>query len=508
MKFSAVTEDLWFMETIVSFRPLLAILVSSLGTLLIIASHNRPNLREFWTFLIAFFKFGIVCSMVPLILSGHEIVYTLVEVLPGVGIAFKVDALGMLFALVASSLWIVTSIYSVGYMRSLKEHSQTRYFSFFALSLSSALGVAFAANLLTMYLFYEMLSLSTYSLVTHHQDAEARFGGRKYLAFLMGTSIGLLLPAVILTYTYTGSLEFCSQGILAAKASNSALTIIFFLFIIGIGKAAIMPVHSWLPSAMVAPTPVSALLHAVAVVKAGVFCVLRIIFDVYGVELMHDLHLGIMVAYFVSFTIIVGSLFALAQDNLKARLAYSTVAQLSYIVLGAALLSPDGMIGGIIHIAMHGFGKITLFFCAGAILVTTGKKNISEMKGLGRKMPLTMMAFFIGSLSIIGLPPLGGFISKWNLALGSLQAGQLPILVVLLTSSLLNAAYLLPIVYQGFFGKANPDKSSSEGGRIEKAPFLVVAPLVFTALCSIALFFSPEPFLRLARMAVRTMIGG
>ena len=359
-----------------------------------------------------------------------------------------------------------------------------------------------------MYLFYEMLSLSTYSLVTHHQDAEARFGGRKYLSFLMGTSIGLLLPAVILTYTFTGTLDFCSQGILAGKASNWVLIIMFFLFLIGIGKAAIMPVHSWLPSAMVAPTPVSALLHAVAVVKAGVFCVLRIIFDVYGIQLMHDLHLGVITIYFVSFTIIVGSLFALAQDNLKARLAYSTVAQLSYIVLGAALLSPDGMIGGIIHIAMHGFGKITLFFCAGAILVATGKKNISEMKGLGRKMPITMMAFFIGSLSIIGLPPLGGFISKWNLVLGSLEAGQLPVLVVLLISSLLNAAYFLPIVYQGFFGKANPDEGSFDRGRIEEAPFLAVAPLMLTALGSIVLFFSPEPFLGLARLVVKAMIGG
>ncbi|MFH1242981.1 MAG: monovalent cation/H+ antiporter subunit D family protein [Pseudomonadota bacterium] len=490
------------METIVSIRPLLAILISSLGTILIIASHNRPNLREFWTFLIAFAKFGIVCSMVPLILDGHEIVYTLVDVLPGVGIAFKVDALGMLFALVASSLWIVTSIYSVGYMRSLKEHSQTRYFSFFALSLSSALGVAFAANLLTMYLFYEMLSLSTYPLVTHHQDGEARFGGRKYLTYLMGTSIGMLLPAIILTYTLTGNLGFSKGGIFSGTGSSTLLIVMFWLFLLGIGKAAIMPVHSWLPSAMVAPTPVSALLHAVAVVKAGVFCVLRIIFDVYGVQLMHDLHLGIMTAYFVSFTIIVGSLFALSQDNLKARLAYSTVAQLSYIVLGAALLSPNGMIGGVIHIVMHGFGKITLFFCAGAILVATGKKNVSEMKGLGRRMPVTMMAFFVGSLSIIGLPPLGGFISKWNLVLGSLEAGQIPILIVLLTSSLLNAAYFLPIVYQGFFGKANPGKDSSPRGGIGEAPFLAIAPLVITATGSILLFFYPGLFLKLANMVI------
>ena len=496
------------MDPIISVRPLLAIAVSFFGTLLIIVSHNRPNLREFWTLIIALIKFSIICSMVPLVLNGQNIVFNLVDVLPGVGIAFRVDPLGMLFALVASSLWIVTSIYSIGYMRPLKEHSQTRYFSYFAIALSSAIGVAFAANLLTMYLFYEMLSLSTYSLVTHHQDREARFGGRKYLTYLMGTSIGLLLPAIILTYTFTGTLDFSDQGILAGSASDTVLSIMFMVYLLGIGKAAVMPVHSWLPSAMVAPTPVSALLHAVAVVKAGVFCVLRIIFHVYGVDLMQDLHLGVLTIYFVSVTIIVGSIFALAQDNLKARLAYSTIAQLSYIILGAALLSPKGMTGGVIHIVMHGFGKITLFFCAGAILVATGKKNVSEMKGLGKKMPVTMMAFFIGSLSIIGLPPLGGFISKWNLVLGSLEAGQIPILVVLLTSSLLNAAYFLPIVYQGFFARANPSEDSVGKGEIKEAPFLAVAPPVVTAMGSIVLFFYPQPFFRLSRIAVQSLIGG
>ena len=492
------------MQEIVSIRPVLAIAVSFFGTLLIISAHKRPNLREFWTFVIALTKFTIICSMVPFVLNKQYFVYNLVDVLPGVGIAFRVDPLGMLFALVASSLWIVTSIYSIGYMRPLKEHSQTRYFSFFAIALSSAIGVAFAANLLTMYLFYEILSLSTYSLVTHHQDSEARFGGRKYLTYLMGTSIGLLLPAIILTYTFTGTLSFSDHGILRGAASDTILIIMFALFLFGIGKAAVMPVHSWLPSAMVAPTPVSALLHAVAVVKAGVFCVLRIIFHVYGVDLMGDLSLGVMTIYFVSITIIVGSIFALAQDNLKARLAYSTVAQLSYIVLGAALLSPEGMIGGTVHIAMHGFGKITLFFCAGAILVATGKKNVSEMKGLGKRMPVTMTAFFIGSLSIIGLPPLGGFISKWNLVLGSLEAGQIPILVVLLTSSLLNAAYFLPIVYHGFFGEANP--AENPGNRkIQEAPFLAVAAPVIAAAGSIALFFYPQPFFKLAQMVIESM---
>jgi len=492
------------MEAIVSVKPLLAVLVSLFGSLLIISFGKNPNARESCTFFIAFIKFGIIISMLPVVLGGKIICCNLVEVLPGVGIAFRVDAFGMLFALVASFLWIVTTFYSIGYMRPLQEHSQTRFFAFFALALSSAVGVAFAANLLTLYLFYEMLSLSTYSLVTHHQDKDAKYAGRKYLTYLMGTSIGFFLPAVVLTYVYTGTLNFADQGILTGKAPDGMLIFIFLLYIFGIGKAAIMPIHSWLPSAMVAPTPVSALLHAVAVVKVGVFSVLRICFHVFGLNLMHTLSLDVFLLYFISITVLVGSLFALRQDDLKARLAYSTVSQLSYIVMGGGLLSAIGMSGGIIHIAMHAFGKITLFFCAGAILVNTGIKKISEMKGIGKMMPITMAAFFFGSLSVIGIPPFGGFISKWYLALGTIDAGQLPILVVLLTSSLLNAAYFLPIAYNAFFSTGNNFNGTTI---IKEAPFFAVAPPVFTAFVSFVLFVYPSFFLALSKMAARLALG-
>jgi len=492
------------METVVSIKPLLAVSISLFGSLLIIAFGKRPNVRESCTFIIAFIKFGIIASMLPVVLGGQKIFYSLVEVLPGVGIAFRVDSLGLLFALVSSSLWIVTSVYSIGYMRSLKEHSQTRYFAFFALALSSAVGVAFSANLLTFYLFYEMLSLSTYALVTHHQDKEARSAGRKYLTYLMGTSIAFLLPAIVLTYIYTGTLNFSDQGILAGKAPDVILVVMFVLFIAGIGKSAIMPIHSWLPAAMVAPTPVSALLHAVAVVKVGVFSVLRICFHVFGINLMHLLSLDVLLIYFISITILVGSLFALKQDDLKARLAYSTVSQLSYIVMGGCLLSVIGVTGGVIHIVMHAFGKITLFFCAGAILVNTGLKKISDMKGIGKKMPITMAAFFFGSLSVIGIPPFGGFISKWYLALGTIDAHQIPILVVLLTSSLLNAAYFLPIAYNAFFSTGNHFNESTV---VQEAPFLAVAPPVFTAFVSFLLFVYPGFFLELARMTAKAVLG-
>jgi multicomponent Na+:H+ antiporter subunit D len=493
------------METIESIRPVLAIAISFFGTLLIIASRKKPNLREFWTLAIAVTKLGIICSMVPLVLNGQRLVYNLVDILPGVGIAFRVDSLGLLFALVSSSLWIVTSAYSIGYMRGLKEHSQTRYFCFFAVALSATVGVAFSANLLTLYLFYEVLSLATYPLVTHHQDAEARASGRKYLLYIVGASIGLVLPAVLVCYQMAGTLEFAKQGFLAGTGSKVLMTILLVILVFGFAKVAIMPLHSWLPAAMVAPTPVSALLHAVAVVKVGAFSVLRVITGVFGTDLLFSLHLGTLVCYIAAFSVIVASLIALSQDGLKRRLAFSTISQLSYIVLGVALLSPKGMIGGMVHIAMHAFGKITLFFCAGAIFVATGKKNISEMVGIGKRMPITMVAFLIGSLSVIGLPPCGGFISKWYLVLGTLQAHQLVMLFILLGSSLLNAAYFLPIVYRAFF--CTPEEAMFEN-KVEEGPVWCVAPLVVTALGSIVLFFYPGPFLELARMAVRSLSGG
>ncbi|MBW2264932.1 MAG: monovalent cation/H+ antiporter subunit D family protein [Deltaproteobacteria bacterium] len=492
------------METVVSIKPLLAVLASLLVTP-ILASSRSPNVREVWTFIAAGVKFLLVLSMLPTILKGTEIVYTVAEFIPGAAIKFRVDSLGMLFALVSSSLWIVTSVYSIGYMRSLKEHSQTRYFCFFAFALSATIGVAFSANLLTMYLFYEMLSLATYPLVTHHQDKEARSSGRKYLLYIMGTSIAFVLPAMLICYDLSGTLEFGRQGFLAgAGASKPLMAVLLVLLVFGFAKAAIMPFHSWLPAAMVAPTPVSALLHAVAVVKVGVFSVVRVITGVFGVDLLLSLNLNSIILFAASATILIGSFIALSQDNLKRLLAFSTIAQLSYIILGVGLLTPMGMTGGMLHIAMHAFGKITLFFCAGAIFVATGKKNISEMIGIGRRMPVTMTAFFIAALSITGVPPCGGFWSKWYLLLGSLEAHQMAIVVVLLFSSLLNAAYFMPIVYKAFF--CRPEEAQFENKFKEAPPFCVV-PLVITAVISVILLIYPQPFLRLATMTVRNIMG-
>ena len=491
------------MDTLISIKPLLAVLISLL-VIPLIAYSRSPNVREGWTFLAAIVKFAIVASMLPAVLSGMEISCALVEVLPGLSIAFRVDAFGMLFALVASFLWIITSVYSIGYMRGLEEHAQTRYFCFFAISLSAAVGVAFSANLLTMYLFYEMLSLATYPLVTHHQDQEARTSGRKYLLYTVGASIGLVLPAMLMTYHLTGSLDFSPQGILTGTASRGTVALLLFMFVFGFAKAAIMPFHSWLPAAMVAPTPVSALLHAVAVVKVGVFSIVRVITAIFGTDLLQTFDLSTPLLLVASTTILVGSFIALSQDNLKRMLAFSTIAQLSYIVLGAALLSPKGITGGMVHIAMHAFGKITLFFCAGAIFVATGRKNISEMTGIGRRMPVTMTAFFIGALSIIGMPPCGGFLSKWYLVLGALEADKIAILVVLLFSSLLNASYFMPVVYRAFFC---PSEEALFEARVQEAPLCCVVPLVITAVISIMLLFYPQPFMNLAAMAAAKFTG-
>lgn len=492
------------MEPLISIKPLLAVVVSLLITVPLMIS-KRPNVREFWTFVAAAAKFIIVASMVPVVLQGINPEFTVFKVLPQIALKFRVDAFGLLFALVSSFLWIVTSAYSIGYMRGLKEHGQTRYFCFFALSLSATIGVAFSANLLTLYLFYEMLSFATYPLVAHHQDREARSSGRKYLLFIVGLSIGFVLPAMAVVYYKTGTLEFARQGIMAHAASPSLNFLLLLLFVFGFAKAGVMPFHSWLPAAMVAPTPVSALLHAVAVVKVGAFCILRIITGVFGTDLLSSLHLGTVVCYIAAFTIIASSLIALGQDELKRRLAFSTIGQLSYIVLGAALLSPKGLTGGMLHIAMHAFGKITLFFCAGAVFVATGVKHISQMTGIGKRMPITMLAFLVGSLSVIGLPPCGGFISKWYLVLGTLEADRIVMLLVLLSSSILNGAYFFPIVYRAFF--CRPEESLFES-KIEEAPLWCLVPLVLTAVGSVVLFFYPQPFFKLAEMATQTVFYG
>ncbi len=496
------------MVIIESARPLCAVAVSALTVVLIALSGRRPNLREFWTVLSAVITFLIIAAMVPVILGGSVIDFKLVTIVPGLDLKFRVDPLGIVFAATASFLWLITSFYSIGYMRSLKEHAQTRFFMSFSLAISATIGVAFSANMFTLFVFYEIITLSTFALVGHKQTPEAMAGAHRYITYLLGTSLAFLILAIMLTYSFAGTLDFTGGGILAGTASKTVLTVIFILYIAGIAKAAMMPFHSWLPAAMVAPTPVSAFLHAVAVVNAGVFTVVKVVLFIFGLDLLKELGLGTALVYFASFTIIVASIVALKQDNLKRRLAYSTISQLSYIVLAVALLSRGGITGSVLHIVMHAFGKITLFFAAGAIYVSLHKTQVSELNGIGHKMPFTMGAFAIASLSMIGLPPFGGFVSKWYMFFGALEARQLYVLIILSVSSILNAAYFLPIVYSAFFKEYKvADVSGGVSAGISEAPAFMVVPLVISAIGTIVLFFAPGLIIDLARLVVASVTG-
>jgi multicomponent Na+:H+ antiporter subunit D len=305
------------------------------------------------------------------------------------------------------------------------------------------------------------------------------------------------LLAIGWTWVVAGSTEFSDGGVLRtawqqARISRTGLVCLLALYACGTAKAALMPFHRWLPAAMVAPTPVSALLHAVAVVKVGVFAVLKIVVYIFGLELLQSTGVSIWLMYAAAFSLIAASLAAMTKDNLKIRLAYSTVSQLAYITLGAALAQPASVVGAGMHIAMHALGKITLFFCAGAIYVSTHKTNVSQMSGLGRRMPITMTAFLLGSISIIGLPPCGGLWSKWFLAQGAAEADR-PILVgALMVSSLLNIAYLLPVAIAGFFRGSDQSDGDNESGwlaSVQEAPLLCTVPLCLTAVGGIVLFF-------------------
>ena len=491
-----------------------SILLPLVGTVLIWMSGSRPNQRDFVTVVVSILTFLCVLQLLPVVLAGGTPTLFVTEILPGLALSFSIEPLGMLFGLIASFLWIVTSFYAIGYMRGHHEPNQTRFYMCFALAISSALAIAFSANMFTLFIAYEALTLTTYPLVTHSQTPEARRAGRTYLGILLSTSIGFLLIAVLWTWFAAGTLDFTKGGILKGKIDDGLVIVMLFLYMYGIGKAALMPIHRWLPAAMVAPTPVSALLHAVAVVKAGVFTVLKVIIYIFGQDYLRETGASTWLMYVAGATVLLASLVALTKDNLKARLAYSTVSQLSYIVLAGALTTSYSLIGGAMHIAMHAFGKITLFFCAGAIMVASHKTEISQMRGLGWRMPFTFAAFGIGALSVIGLPPLGGAWSKWYLALGAAEADQLIFIAVLMVSSLLNIAYLGPVFARAFFGP--PDKAADGvadahghdadahdhgagsaatwqprfgAGRIKEAPLFCVIPLWITALGCIALFF-------------------
>ncbi len=488
---------------VVDIRPVLAPAISLVCAGLVFLQGSNAFWRRFWSLSAALVKLVVVLSMLPGSLQGIVYVYDFVEFTPGIGLAFRADALGMFFAAVSSTLWLLTTIYAIGYMKGA-EH-RVRFFGFFALCVSTTVGIAFAENLLTLFLFYEMLTICTYPLVIHDETPEALRAGRKYLIYTL-TGGAFVLVASVIVFDASGTLSLGQPGILTQEMGMGTLTVIFLMLTVGFGvKAAIMPLQGWLPTAMVAPTPVSALLHAVAVVKAGVFGILRTIYNVFGVDLLAELGFTMPLAWLASFTIITASVIALFQDNFKRRLAYSTISQLSYIVLAASILTPFAATAAIAHIANQAFPKITMFFAAGAIAKKTGKKNIRELAGIGYKMPWTMGAFTVASLSFIGVPLTAGFITKWYMSLGALDAGEWWFVVVTAVSSILNAAYWLPIVYIAFF-KAPPGTVM----HVEEASPTLLVPILVCAVYVILLGATVEvpgmPF-SLAEAAVNFVFG-
>lgn len=480
----------------ISMTPLFAVLASLVAVPLILLSSRKQNLRESWTIAAAVIKFGLVLSLLPNALLGKTAEFHILDIFDGIGLTLRADPFGVFFALIASGLWIFTSFYSIGYVRGAHEKKQTRYFASFAVCLSATIGIAFSANLLTFVIFYEMLTIATYPLVIHKETKEAILGGRKYLVYTLTAGL-LLIAASVWTYKLAGTLDFRAGGLLTEGLLNpTTAVVLFLLFLGGVGvKAGIMPLHSWLPTAMVAPTPVSALLHAVAVVKSGVFAVIRVVGFVFGPMIMAKFSLNTILLVMSGATILIASLIAMRQDNLKRRLAYSTVGHLSYIVMGAAMLTPSGFTGSIMHIAFHATMKITLFFVAGAIYVNLHRENVSQLNGIGKIMPWTMGAFTIGAIGLAGIPPINGFVSKWYLGMGSVETGNYIPLAILIISGLLNVAYLFPIIHAAYFRKGEGLEGHGE------APMTMVIPIVITAVLSVLLGFCPDLFFKFYQLA-------
>lgn len=471
----------------------LALLVPLAGAVAIALLGRWPALREAATLVTATTLFWVVIQVLIGFRAGEPVEVELLTLLPGLSIALHTEPLSILFALLASGLWIVTSIYSMGYLRSTRSVHTTRYYACFALALFGAMGVAFAANLLTLFVFYEVLTLSTYPLVTHLGSERARDGARTYLLILLSTSIGLLLPAIVWTWSVAGTLDFVPGGILEGKLGPVAATVLLLMFLFGTAKAAVMPVHRWLPAAMVAPTPVSALLHAVAVVKAGVFTLAKVVIYIFGTDFLARVPYEVIALYIAGFTVLAASVVALRQTNIKRLLAYSTIGQLGYVVMATMALAPYAEIGAALHIVAHAFAKITLFFTAGAIYIASKKTEVTQLSGIGLRMPWTMAAFSVGALSMIGVPPTAGFVSKWFIIAGAFQLQSYFVLFVLTVSTALNAAYFLPIIYRAFFLPEDHPPPYEH----REAPWPMVLALCITATLTLAFFFFHAPVVAL-----------
>ena len=485
-----------------SIRPLLSVLIAFLAAFSILFVKEKQ--RKYLVLSASIFDSIIVISLLPRILRGEIIEYTVPATLklsPTLTLLFRVDPLGEFFALLSTVMWVLITLYTIGFMQESRMRNQGRFFFALTMAIAAGIGLGYSGNLFTFFIFYEILAISIYPLIIHDETDEAMRAGRKYLLYSLFGGV-VILGSSVMTYLLAGTLSFSNNGILQGTASPAMLQILFFSFILGFGvKSAIMPLHGWLPETMIAPIPANALL---ATVEVGVLGIARLVYNIYGVSLMRELNLWLPLAYLAAITIIIASIYAMRQDNLKLRLAYSTISQLSYVVLGIALLTPSGAIGGLIHIAHQAVMKNTLFFAAGAIMLRTGKRNISEFSGLASSMPIPMSAFAIAALGVIGFPPLAGFITKWYLGLGSLEAGQPVFLVVILLSAFLNAIYYLPPIYMAFIKKpVEPLEKNRD------PPLLLLVPMIITAIYVIVLgMLANLPYgpLELVHMAVQMFL--
>ncbi|MBK5240512.1 proton-conducting transporter membrane subunit [Clostridium sp.] len=435
-----------------------------------------------------FVSIGVILNFVFLVAIFYkfgESNFHLLKLNEFLDVYFRIDKLSILFSLLVSILWVFTAFYAMQYMK--HEGKERKFFSFFLATLGVTIGIAFAGNLITLYAFYEFLTLSTFPLVIHTESKQALKSGKKYLIYSF-SGAALVLLGMLLLFSITSDLTFASHGILSPLTNdNRTLYIISYVaMFLGFGvKAALVPFHSWLPAAMIAPTPVSALLHAVAVVKSGIFAIVRMTYFIFGAEIVKALHVNIFLSILVVLSILMGSFLALHQENLKKRLAYSTISQLGYILLGIVLLNEDAFVGSLLHLINHAVIKIVLFFCVGAIMYTTGKTDISQIRGIGKQMPITMCCFGIASISLIGIPPTNGFVSKWYLAQGGLAEGKMIFPAILLISALLTALYLLPVITEAFFKKG-------EDAIVKEAPKKMLIPIVMITIIVVLLGLFPN----------------
>lgn len=483
-------------------QPLIAVLIPIVGAALLGTLIKSDKVRNAVSFLISLCTFGVVVSMAPLVWGGEVLEFRVFTLIQGHDLYFRVDGLSMLFGLTSSFLWNLATVYSMGYMA--HEHNRRTFFTYFMLSMSPTMGLAFSGNMVTLYLCLEFLAFATYPLVIHPRTKEALEAGTKYIIYCLSGG-ALFLMATILLAAIVPSLDFTRGGVLAPVVERYGLfiSVVFFVAVAGSAtKGALIPLHSWLPSAMVAPTPVSALLHAVAVVKAGVFGVLRIMYSIYGVEVLRELNLAYYLSFIVIFSILAGSVLALKQTVLKRRLAYSTISQLGFITLGASLMSPAGIMGGLIHIMNHALMKITLFFCAGTIITLTRRDRIAQLHGAARRLPVTMLAFAIGGLGLVGILPICGYITKYFVLTGSLQADRPAVAFVMLASSILNAMYYLPIIMTAFFKKGDFEKPNG----LEAPPSMLFPIVILACMCVAAGLFAHRITIPIVEKAIQAIM--